>query len=155
MGMNDWLGRVAPDLETIEQMALATIAELPPEFAVPAQAIILRVEEFAPDELLDDMNVESPFELTGLYDGIPMTEKSVMDVVDRPDMIWLFRRPILDEWAERGDVSLGQLVAHFDGSEHQPAIESALTGGSVLDEVTEADLDLGAELAGLQDKLGM
>ncbi len=110
--MNDWLGRVAPDLETIEQMARATIAELPPQFAGPAQAIILRVEEFAPDELLDDMNIESPFELTGLYDGIPLTEKSVMDVVDRPDMIWLFRRPILDEWAERGDVSLGQLVAH-------------------------------------------
>jgi DNA primase len=60
-------------------------------------------------------------------------------------------------FAREGDagLTLGQLVAHFDGSEHQPAIESALTGGSVLDEVTEADLDLGAELAGLQDKLGM
>lgn len=110
--MNDWLGRVAPDLETIEQMALATIAELPPEFAERARAIIIRVEDFPPEDFLDEMNVESPFELTGLYDGIPLTEKSVMDVVDRPDMIWLFRRPILDEWAERGDVSLGQLVAH-------------------------------------------
>lgn len=60
-------------------------------------------------------------------------------------------------FAREGDagLTLGQLVAHFDGSEHQPAIESALTGGSVLDEVTEADLDLGAELAGLQEKLGM
>ncbi len=110
--MNDWLGRVAPDLETIEQMARATVAELPPQFSGPAQSVILRVEEFAPDDFLDEMNVESPFELTGLYDGIPLTEKSVMDVVDRPDVIWLFRRPILDEWAERGDVSLGQLVAH-------------------------------------------
>lgn len=110
--MNDWLGRAAPDLETIEQMALATIEELPAQFAEPARAIILRVDDFAPDDILDEMSIESPFELTGLYDGIPMTEKSVMDVVDRPDMIWLFRRPILDEWAERGDVSLGQLVAH-------------------------------------------
>ncbi|HQU69151.1 MAG TPA: metallopeptidase family protein [Albidovulum sp.] len=110
--MNDWLGRAAPDLETIEQMALATIGELPPQFAEPARSIILRVEDFAPDDVLDEMSIESPFDLTGLYDGIPMTEKSVMDVVDRPDVIWLFRRPILDEWAERGDVSLGQLVAH-------------------------------------------
>lgn len=110
--MNDWLGRAAPDLETIEQMAQATIAELPAQFAEPARAIVVRVEDFAPDDLLDEMNIDSPFDLTGLYDGIPLTEKSVMDVVDRPDMIWLFRRPILDEWAERGDVSLGQLVAH-------------------------------------------
>jgi len=60
-------------------------------------------------------------------------------------------------FAREGDagLTLGQLVAHFDGSEHLPAIEAALTGGSVLDEVTEADLDLGAELAGLQDKLEM
>ena len=60
-------------------------------------------------------------------------------------------------FAREGDagLTLGQLVAHFDGSEHQPAIEAALTGGSVLDEVTEADLDLGADLAGLQDKLGL
>lgn len=110
--MNDWLGRVAPDLDTIEQMARATIEELPGQFSGPAREVLLRVEDFAPDDLLDEMDIESPFELTGLYDGIPLTEKSVMDVVDRPDMIWLFRRPILDEWAERGDVSLGQLVAH-------------------------------------------
>ncbi|WP_284165085.1 metallopeptidase family protein [Frigidibacter sp. SD6-1] len=110
--MNDWLGRAAPDLEAIESMARATLADLPPEFAGPAQGVLLRVSDFAPEDLLEDMGIEDPFELTGLYDGIPMIEKSVMDVVDRPDMIWLFRRPILDEWAERGDVTLGQLVAH-------------------------------------------
>lgn len=111
--MNDWLGRAAPDLFTIEQMARATVEDLPTQFAAPARSVNIRVEDFAPDDILDDMNVENPFELTGLYDGIPLTEKSVMDVVDRPDTIWLFRRPILDEWAERGDVSLGQLVAHI------------------------------------------
>ncbi len=110
--MDDWLGRAAPDLVTIEQMAQATIAELPPEFRAAAQAVAIRIEDFAPDEVLDDMDVEDAFDLTGLYDGVPLTEKSVMDTVDRPDTIWLFRRPILDEWAERGDVSLGQLVAH-------------------------------------------
>ncbi|MGB3314706.1 MAG: metallopeptidase family protein [Albidovulum sp.] len=111
--MNDWLGRTAPDLFTIEQMARATVADLPAEFAAPARNVMVRIEEFPPEDFLDDMNIENPFELTGLYDGIPMTEKSVMDVVDRPDTIWLFRRPILDEWAERGNVSLGQLVAHI------------------------------------------
>jgi predicted Zn-dependent protease with MMP-like domain len=110
--MNDWLGRAAPDLETIETMARATVTDLPERFAAAAREVLIRVEDFPPEDLLDDMNVEDPFELTGLYDGIPLTEKSVMDVVDRPDTIWLFRRPILDEWAERGDVTLGQLVGH-------------------------------------------
>ncbi|MGB7271000.1 MAG: metallopeptidase family protein [Albidovulum sp.] len=110
--MNDWLGRAAPDLDAIENLARATMAELPPEFAGPAQGVVLRIADFAPEEMLDDCGAQDPFELTGLYDGVPMTEKSVMDMMDRPDTIWLFRRPILDEWAERGDVTLGQLVAH-------------------------------------------
>ena len=59
------------------------------------------------------LDLQSPFELTGLYDGIPLTEKSVMDQPERPDIIWLYRRPILDEWAERGAVPLGALVAHI------------------------------------------
>jgi len=110
--MNDWLGRAAPDLDAIETLARATLADLPQAFAGPAQGILLRIADFAPEELLDDMGVGDPFELTGLYDGTPMTEKSVMDMMDRPDTIWLFRRPILDEWCERGDVTLGQLVGH-------------------------------------------
>ena len=100
--MNDWLGRAAPDLQTIEQMALNTLQALPEAFAAAARGVQIRVEDFAPEELLDEMGAEDAFELTGLYDGIPMTEKSVMDVVDRPDTIWLFRRSILDEWAYRG-----------------------------------------------------
>jgi predicted Zn-dependent protease with MMP-like domain len=110
--MDDWLGRAAPDLETIEELARKTIQELPPKFQGPAREVLLRVADFAPDDVLDDMGIEDPFELTGLYDGVPLTGKSVMDTVDRPDTIWLYRRPIIDEWAERGDVSLGQLVSH-------------------------------------------
>ena len=110
--MNDWLGRAAPDLDAIENLARATLSDLPAPFAEPAKSVLIRTADFAPEELLDDMGIEDPFELTGLYDGVPMTEKSVMDMMDRPDTIWLFRRPILDEWAERGDVTLGQLVAH-------------------------------------------
>ena len=110
--MNDWLGRPAPDLEALETLARSTLKELPPAFAEPASAVLLRVADFAPEEVLDEMGVEDPFEQTGMYEGTPLTEKSVMDTVDRPDTIWLFRRPILDEWAERGNVSLAELVTH-------------------------------------------
>jgi predicted Zn-dependent protease with MMP-like domain len=72
----------------------------------------LRIADFAPEDMLDALDLHDPFELTGLYDGIPLTEKSVMDQPDGPDAIWLFRRPILDEWADRGDIGLGDLVAH-------------------------------------------
>ncbi len=110
--MTDWTGAEAPDLDAVETLARAALAALPPAFAGPARAVQLRVAEFAPDDILDDMGIEDAFDLTGLYDGIPMTEKSVSDPGDRPDVIWLFRRPILDEWAGRGDVTLGDLVAH-------------------------------------------
>ena len=110
--MNDWLGRAAPDLETIDAMARATVADLPERFAAPARGVMIRVEDFPPEDILDDMNVEDPFELTGLYDGIPLTEKSTAEQMTRPDVVWLFRRPILDEWAERGNVSIQELVTH-------------------------------------------
>lgn len=113
MAIGEWLGRTAPDLATIEQLARSTLDDLPAAFREGASSVLLRVADFPPEDVLEDMGIEDPFELSGLYDGIPLTEKSVMDVVDRPDMIWLFRRAILDEWAERGDVTLGQLVAHI------------------------------------------
>ena len=62
--------------------------------------------------MLEAMGIESPYDLTGLYEGIPLTEKSISDQPLHPDLIWLFRRPILDEWIERGDVSLQELVSH-------------------------------------------
>lgn len=102
----------APDLAAVEALALHAIAALPPVYADAARAVVLRVEDFAPPEILSDMGMEDGFDLTGLYDGIPLTEKSVMDQPMGPDTIWLFRRPILDEWAERGTVSLGELVSH-------------------------------------------
>lgn len=101
-----------PDTARIEALALATIDALPDAFRAPAREVVLRVEDFASEEMLDGLEIESPFELTGLYDGIPLTEKSVMDQPMGPDTIWLFRRAILDEWIDRGDIALGDLVAH-------------------------------------------
>ena len=109
--MDGWNGRLAPTLAEFEALAEAARATLPEAFRAPAAAVVLRVEDFAPEDLLDEMEIEDAFELTGLYEGIPMTEKSVMDP-GGPDVIWLFRRPILDEWAARGDVPLDELIAH-------------------------------------------
>lgn len=109
----DWTDRCAPDLATFEELALAARDALPEPYRGAARQVAIRVEDFAEDGVLDEMGLEDPFELTGLYDGTPLTEKSVMDQPDRPDTIWLFRRPILDEWAERGSEPLGGLVAHI------------------------------------------
>jgi predicted Zn-dependent protease with MMP-like domain len=108
----DWTQTVAPDAGEIEDMARAAIAALPEAYRAAAAAVALRVEDFASDDMLDDLGIDDVFELTGLYDGVPLTEKSVMDQPDRPDAIWLFRRAILDEWAARGDIALYDLVAH-------------------------------------------
>ncbi|MEX5728832.1 putative Zn-dependent protease with MMP-like domain [Rhodovulum iodosum] len=101
-----------PSLDDIAALAEAARDALPPVYRGPARAVALRVEDFAADDILSEMGIDDPFELSGLYDGIPLTERSVMDQPDRPDTIWLFRRPILDEWVEREEVSLDMLVAH-------------------------------------------
>ena len=111
-GETAWRGAQPPGVDEIAALAEAARAALPDAFAAAAREVAIRVEDFADAAMLADVGLDDPFELTGLYDGIPLTERSVMDQPDRPDTIWLFRRPILDEWTERGDVPLGRLVAH-------------------------------------------
>lgn len=103
---------LAPSLDQIEGLARDAVLALPQPYRDAATKVLLRINDFAPDDMLDLMEVTDPFALTGLYDGIPLTEKAVMDQVTGPDVIWLFRRPILDEWAARGDVTLTELVTH-------------------------------------------
>ncbi|PZX19728.1 putative Zn-dependent protease with MMP-like domain [Palleronia aestuarii] len=103
----------APDAGEIADLARAAIDALPPDFARAAREVALRVEDFAEDALLEELEIEDAFGLTGLYDGIPLTQKSVSDQPHGPDTIHLYRRPILDEWAARGDIALGDLVAHI------------------------------------------
>lgn len=110
--MDDWQEKAAPDLATIEALAEAARAALPAAFLGAARDVVLRVEDFPDQALLDALEIKDPFDLTGLYEGVPMTEKSVMDPGGGPDVIWLFRRPILDEWVARGDIGLARLVAH-------------------------------------------
>jgi predicted Zn-dependent protease with MMP-like domain len=103
--------RTAPDADTIETIARATIAMLPPAFRAHLGDIVLVVEELADDETLDALGIEHPLDLTGLYHGRPIGEKSSMDSGGVPDRIHLYRRAILDEWIETG-VDLNALVAH-------------------------------------------
>jgi len=93
-------------------MAGQALESLPQAVRTACAGLAIRVVDFAPDDILDSMGIEDPFELTGLYDGIALTERSVMHQPDRPDAVWLFRRPILEEWIERGDVKLDRLVLH-------------------------------------------
>ncbi len=103
---------IAPDDETIRMLAETAIATLPEPYRAAAALVALRVQEFAEPELLEALGIEDPYELTGLYDGTPLTEKSFADQPMQPDQIFLFRRAIVEEWLDRGDVSLGELVAH-------------------------------------------
>ncbi|MGP3699338.1 metallopeptidase family protein [Rhodobacter sp. NSM] len=102
----------APDLDLLERLAREAVDGLPDGYRSAAAAVLLRVADLPPDEILDEMEIDDPYDLTGLYEGVPLTEKSVMDQPMQPDTIWLFRRPILDEWVERGDVTLRELVTH-------------------------------------------
>lgn len=110
-GVN-WARMRAPSLEDLELLADAARRALPATFAEAARGVAVQVAEVASEEMLDDLGIEDPLELTGLYDGVPLTQKSLFDVAVQPDVIWLFRAAILDEWSARGDVTLGALVTH-------------------------------------------
>lgn len=100
------------DLTHFDKIARDTVASLPEVFCPAAKGVLLRIAEWPAPEMLDDLGIGDPRELTGLYEGIPMTEKSVLDVAPPPDTVWLFRQPILAEWRDRGDVELDEMIAH-------------------------------------------
>ncbi len=102
---------VAPSAEEIEALARRALDSLPEPFRSHLEGVVLLVEEFADEETLDALGIEDPFDLTGIYEGIPLTERSVEHSGTLPDRIRLFRRPILDEWASGHD-TLEHLVAH-------------------------------------------
>ena len=111
-GAPAWRDASAPSLDEVAALAEAAFAELPEKFRRLAGEVVFRVDDFASDEVLDDLGIEDPFELTGLYQGVDLARRSVFDPSPAPARIFLYRRPILDEWAERRDVTLGELVAH-------------------------------------------
>ena len=100
-----------PSAEEIEAIARRTLAALPEPFVGHLKHVVLLVEDFADEQTLREMEIEDPFDLTGIYEGLPLTEKSVDQSGALPDRVRLFRRPILDEWADGTD-TLEHLVAH-------------------------------------------
>ncbi|UUR09452.1 metallopeptidase family protein [Sphingomonas glaciei] len=101
----------APSLGDIEALARAALGRLPEPFLATAREVVLRVEEFADKDTLREMGMEDPYELTGLYVGRPLTERSVDESGRFPDQVFLFRSPILLEWSE-SEETLEHLVAH-------------------------------------------
>jgi predicted Zn-dependent protease with MMP-like domain len=102
----------APTLDDIEALARRSWATLPEAFRRAAGDIVFRIEDFPDEEIMRDVGVEDPFDLTGLYCGIDLTRQSVLAPTHEIPMVFLYRRPILDEWADRGDVTLNELVTH-------------------------------------------
>jgi predicted Zn-dependent protease with MMP-like domain len=100
-----------PSADEMEAIARRALEALPEPFAGHLRDVVLLVEDFADEPTLAAMGIEEPFDLTGIYEGIPITERSVEHSGTLPDRIRLFRRPILDEWAG-GEDSLEHLVAH-------------------------------------------
>jgi len=102
----------APSLADIHELAQTALANLPEKFRDACGPLVIRVADLADLSLLRATGVGDPFNLTGVYIGVALTQRSVMDIQTEPDSIWLFRKPILKEWIDRGDVALGDLVTH-------------------------------------------
>jgi predicted Zn-dependent protease with MMP-like domain len=107
----DWHGAAAPSLTDFEAMAAAAWERLPEAFREKSSDLLIRVDDFATNEVLQALGLSSPFELLGLYHGVSLDKKSVMDLQRQPDVVFLYRRPILEEWAQ-GDETLDDLITH-------------------------------------------
>jgi len=108
----DWARAVAPTLADFERMADDAYARLPEEFRALCDGVVIKVEDFPDEETLDDMECETPFDLLGLFRGVGLAQGGeLMQTGQFPNMVWLYRRPMLDYWAEHEE-TLGHLVTH-------------------------------------------
>ena len=106
-----WTDLKAPSLAEMEAVAHDIFERLPQHFRALCEGVIVRVDDFPTDEVLDEMDCESEFDLLGLFQGVGLPHQSLGDVARLPNMVWLYRRPILDYWAEHEE-ALGDIVRH-------------------------------------------
>jgi predicted Zn-dependent protease with MMP-like domain len=106
-----WRRAKAPSLEEFEILAEAAYRRLPEGFRKMCEGLVIRVTDFPTDEVLDELNAQSEFDILGLFQGIGLPFRSESAPVNMPNMIWLYRRPILDYWADH-DETLGKIVTH-------------------------------------------
>lgn len=110
---NDWGARFAPTLDDIEALAAQALAALPEPFRSLAAEVTCSVADWAEDNVLEGFGMESPFELMGLFTGVGMTEDGALPQTGQlPNTVFLYRRAILDYWAEHDDNTLGEVVTH-------------------------------------------
>jgi predicted Zn-dependent protease with MMP-like domain len=106
-----WRAAKAPSLAEIEVLAAEVFRHLPAKFRALASDVVIQVEDFPSEDVLDEMKAQSEFDLLGLFQGVGLPFRSESAPVQMPNMIWLYRRPILDYWAEHED-TLGAIVKH-------------------------------------------
>ena len=109
---SDWAGREAPSLDDIEAIARESFAALPDAFRQLCGDVEIRVSEFPEDDVLDDLGAESEFDILGLFHGVGLAHDAAVELTGQmPNRVWLYRRPILDYWAEHEE-TLGAVVSH-------------------------------------------
>ena len=106
-----WRLAKAPSLDEIEALAAAAFRRLPQRFRQLCGNLVIRVEDFPAEDVIEEMGLESEFDLLGLFHGVGLPFQSETAPVKMPNLIWLYRRPILDYWAEH-DETLGKIVTH-------------------------------------------
>jgi predicted Zn-dependent protease with MMP-like domain len=111
MCKTEWRAALAPSLADVEVLADEAYRSIPAELRARIDPVVVRVVDFPDDATLADMGCETPFDLLGLYKGVDLTRKSVSDVPQDVDMIFLYRRPLLDYWCESGE-ELGVVIRH-------------------------------------------
>lgn len=111
MSTQVWRHAMAPSLADFEELAAEAWDRLPEHFRSACGGVAIRIEDWPTDDVLDDLEIESPYDLMGLYTGVSLDKKSVHDQPQMPDMVLLYRRPILDYWCEHEE-ALGGIVSH-------------------------------------------
>jgi predicted Zn-dependent protease with MMP-like domain len=106
-----WRPRKAPSLEEFELLAIEAFRRLPEKFRLLCADLVIRIEDFPTDEVLDHLGARSEFDVLGLFQGVGLPFRSESAPVQMPNMIWLYRRPILDYWSEHDD-TLGEIITH-------------------------------------------
>ena len=106
-----WRGASAPTLVQFEVMAIEAFRRLPDKFRALCADLVIKIDDFPSDEVIDAMGLRSEFDILGLFQGVGLPFRSESAPVHMPNMIWLYRRPILDYWAEHDD-TLGEIITH-------------------------------------------
>lgn len=134
----DWSGTAAPSLDEIANLAQAAFEALPVQFRDLCGELIIQVEDFPDEDALEELRCESPFDLLGLFRGIGLAHESVTQPATDPNMVFLYRRPILDYWAEHEE-TLGAVVTHV--LVHEIGHHFGLSDADMERIESEADVD--------------